>query len=91
MLLSGCVLSLCSCPLCLPADAHPGYNERCAVFEGRRVTELARAVALRDLQRHNIDMLYEYAKYAADKVFEVRWIPDHASNDAVCAFGPDVL
>ncbi len=44
--------------------------ERCAVFESVRAESIAKAVAQRQYQLESIERMFEYQKYAADKICE---------------------
>ena len=54
------------------AGAHAAFLERCSVFEAVKVDAIARALTHRDWQIAAATNLYEYAKYAAHAVCEVR-------------------
>jgi hypothetical protein len=52
------------------AGKHGGYIMKCAIFGNRQVADVARAVTMKELQSNNTGALFEYAKYASEKVRE---------------------
>ena len=54
------------------AGAHALFLERCAVFESVKVDAIGKALSHREWQVAAANNLYEYAKYAAEAVCEVR-------------------